>query len=73
MAQTIGLDVKAFNTCLASGKYAAKVEADYQNAVKAGGKGTPNSILVSKDGTLTVVQGAQPYEALKATIDALLQ
>ncbi|MBI4155895.1 MAG: DsbA family protein [Candidatus Zambryskibacteria bacterium] len=73
IAKNVGLDVKAFNACLSSGKYATKVEADYQDAVKAGGRGTPNSILVSKDGTKVTVQGAQPYESLKATIDALLQ
>lgn len=73
IAKTVGLDVTAFNTCLSSGKYADKVEADYQDAVKAGGRGTPNSILVSKDGTKTTVQGAQPYENLKQIIDALLQ
>lgn len=73
IAGKVGLDVKAFNTCLASGKYANLVEAEYQDAVKAGGQGTPNSIIISKDGTKTVVQGAQPYENLKATIDALLQ
>ncbi len=72
IAKDIGLDVKAFNTCLSSGKYADKVQADYDDAVKAGGRGTPNSIIVSKDGTKTVVQGAQPYESVKNIIDALL-
>jgi len=73
IAKDVGLDVKAFNACLSSGKYASLVEADYQDAIKAGGRGTPNSILVSKDGTKTPVQGAQPYESLKAIIDALLK
>lgn len=73
IAKTVGLDVKAFNACLSSGKYAAKVEADYQDAIGAGGKGTPNSILVSKDGTKTVIEGAQPYENVKRVIDALLE
>ncbi|KND48234.1 MAG: Periplasmic thiol:disulfide interchange protein DsbA [Parcubacteria bacterium C7867-006] len=73
IAKKIGLDVTAFNTCLSSGRYAAKVEADYQDAVKAGGRGTPNSIVVSADGTKTVIQGAQSYEAVKAIIDALLK
>ncbi len=73
MAKTLGLDVKAFNTCLSSGKYADKVEADYQDAVKAGALGTPTSILISKDGVKTVVRGAQPYEDLKTIIDATLQ
>ena len=73
IAGKVGLDVKAFNTCLSSGKYAAKVEADYQDAVKAGGRGTPNSIIVSADGTKTVIQGAQSFEAVKGIIDALLK
>ncbi len=72
IAKDVGLDVAVFNTCLSSGKFAAKVQADYDDAVKAGGRGTPNSIIVSKDGTKTVVQGAQPYENIKSIIDALL-
>ncbi len=73
IAKSVGLNVDAFNTCLSSGKYAAKVEADYQDAIKAGGRGTPNSIIISKDGTKTNVEGAQPYENLKNIIDALLK
>jgi protein-disulfide isomerase len=72
IAKDIGLDVTAFNTCLSSGRHAAKVQADYDDAVKAGGRGTPNSIIISKDGTKTVVQGAQPYGNIKNIIDALL-
>jgi protein-disulfide isomerase len=72
MAKSVNLDVSAFNNCLSSGKYAAKVEADYQDAIKAGGRGTPNSIILSKDGTKTPVGGAVPYESLKNIIDALL-
>ncbi len=73
IAGKVGLNVTEFNKCLASGKYADKVEADYQDAVKAGGRGTPNSIVVAKDGTKTVIQGAQSYESVKAIIDALLK
>lgn len=73
MAKTIGLDTKAFNTCLSSGKYKDKVEADYQDAIKSGGKGTPNSILVTKDGLKTPLEGAQPYDRVKSVIDALLK
>jgi protein-disulfide isomerase len=73
MATTVGLDAKAFSSCLSSGRYAAKVEAQYQDAVGTGAQGTPNSILLTSDGTKTVVEGAQPYENLKKIIDALLQ
>lgn len=73
IAKTIGLDVAAFNDCLKSGKYADKVEAHYQDAIRAGGRGTPNSIMVSRDGTKTQIEGAMPYENLKSLIDAHLE
>jgi protein-disulfide isomerase len=47
-AKEAGADVTKFNTCLASGKYAGKVEADFQDGVKAGAQGTPYSVLVLK-------------------------
>jgi protein-disulfide isomerase len=72
IAKSVGLDVTAFNTCLSSGKYANKVDADYQNAILIGGRGTPTSVLIAKDGTKTMVEGAQPYENLKTLIDAML-
>lgn len=72
IAQNVGLDVTAFNTCLSSGKYASKIEADYQDAIKSGGRGTPHSIIIEKDGTKTQVLGAQPFEVLKATLEAML-
>lgn len=72
IAKTVGLDVNAFNTCLSSGKYAAKVQADYTDAIKAGGQGTPYSVLITKDGVKTPISGAESYENVKSTIDALL-
>ncbi len=73
IAKTVGLDVKAFNACLSGGKYAELVEAHYQDAVRSGGRGTPHSIIITKDGMKTPIQGAQPYENIKALIDALLE
>lgn len=73
IAKAVGLDVTAFNTCLSSGKFAAKVQADYDDAIKAGGRGTPYSVLITKDGIKTPISGAESYENVKSTIDALLQ
>lgn len=74
IAKDVGLDVNAFNTCLSSGKFAAKVEADYQDALKAGARGTPYSLIITKkDGTKIPINGAQPYDSLKSTIDLLLK
>ncbi len=72
LAGQVGVDVTAFNKCLDEGRYEDKVRADYNDAVNSGARGTPNSILITKDGTKTVFSGAQPYENLKAVLDALL-
>ncbi len=74
IAKEVGLDVNAFNTCLSSGKFAAKVEAHYQDGLKAGARGTPYSLIITKkDGTKVPINGAQPYDSLKGTLDLLLK
>lgn len=73
IAEGIGLNVDDFNTCLSSGKFTAKVQTDYDDAVKTGGQGTPHTILVTKDGGKLPIEGATSYEGLKGTIDLLLK
>lgn len=46
MAGQIGLNVSQFETCLSSGKYAAKVKDDYNDGIKAGVNGTPHTVLL---------------------------
>jgi protein-disulfide isomerase len=72
IAQAVGLDVNAFNTCLSSGRHAAKIQASIEEATKAGARGTPYSVILSKDGKKTIVNGAEPLDMVKAKIDALL-
>ncbi len=72
IATSIGLDTAAFNSCLSSGRYAPKVEADYQDGVKAGATGTPHSVIITKDGK-TPIDGAKTYDQMKTIIDALLK
>lgn len=73
IAKTVGLDVTAFNTCLSSGKYTEFINNSVAEAIKAGGLGTPYSVIISKDGTKTVINGAEPIAMLKTKIDALLK
>ncbi|HEY4510175.1 MAG TPA: DsbA family protein [Candidatus Paceibacterota bacterium] len=68
IAKDLGLDQKAFENCLSSGKYAEKVEKQYQEGVRLGINGTPGSFV-----NATPVQGAIPYENLKAIIEAEIQ
>ena len=46
IAGYVGLDLKSFTTCLDSGKYAEVVAKSYDEAVAAGGRGTPYTIAL---------------------------
>lgn len=73
IAATVGLNQAAFNECLSSGRYAEFVAGSVTVAVKAGARGTPYSIILTKDGKQVVINGAEPLAAIKAKIDPLLK
>ena len=75
VAKQLGLNVDAFNKCLNEGTYSAKVTASYNEAIAAGGQGTPYVLVMANDvlvpgGNLS---GSQPYDSMRAIIDAVLQ
>jgi len=67
LAVQIGVNTDQFNQCLSSRKYKDKVEADYQEGIKAGVRGTPGSFVNGEP-----LPGAVPYEAVKAVVDQAL-
>ena len=74
IAGAVGLDVNAFNQCMQNGTYAKKVADSYQEALKAGGKGTPY-VLIMVNGQLVPggnLSGAQSYADMRAILDAVL-
>jgi protein-disulfide isomerase len=71
LAVQVGLDAKAFEECLASGRHTAGVTEDLEEVAAAGGRGTPHSILITPDRQIPI-EGAQPYANIKALIDAEL-
>jgi predicted DsbA family dithiol-disulfide isomerase len=71
IAQDIGLDRDDFMECLESGRYAQKVQSHVNQAVAAGGQGTPYSVIVVGDEKIPVSE-AVPYSQLKAIIDSVL-
>lgn len=71
-AVTAGADKTAFETCLSSGKMGEKVTASVNEALKTGGRGTPNSIVIVGDQQL-VINGAQPYDVVKQMIGNLVK
>lgn len=70
IAVDVGLDAKAFGECLSSDRHLARIDADTQEAIKAGGQGTPFSVLLVDDRQIPV-SGALPFEQLKSIIDSL--
>lgn len=77
-AQAIGLDVPAFQTCLDSGKYTAKINASLKQGQQAGVTGTPAFFLgyTQADGAevkaAKFLSGALPFDTFKEHIDKLL-
>ncbi len=73
IAKSIGLDVAQFNSCLASNKYASKIQKSYSDAVSAGAQGTPHIVITGKGGASLTLAGAQPYSSMRSAIDQMLE
>ena len=77
-ARELGLDVSSFQSCLDSGRHAARVERDVAEGSKAGVNGTPSFFLARtspNEGEVRILRaivGAQPFSAFKDAIDGLL-
>jgi len=67
-AADLGLNTSTFNSCLDSGKNAAKIAKQQQEAEAAGITGTPGTFVGSQ-----LVKGAYPIGTFTAIIDGLLK
>lgn len=73
LAQEIGLDEKAFDACLESGRMSARVQEDVVEGGKIGISGTPGNILINNEtGEAIPAAGALPTETLQNIVDSLL-
>ncbi len=70
-AQSAGVNKGQFDLCYNSGKYDETIAADIQEAVAAGARGTPYSMLIVGD-QQGVINGAQPYATVKQMIDTVI-
>ena len=71
-AEQSGVNKSAFETCFASGKHTDKIKESIKEAVAAGGRGTPHTLVLVGNQS-GAINGAQPYEAVKGIIDNLIQ
>lgn len=68
----VGVDRAAFSECFESGRFNADVQADVDDAIETGGRGTPWSIVVAPDGSTYPINGALPQNAIEQLIDGIL-
>lgn len=69
IAESVGVTEESLNACLDDNRHAASVKADSDEAIEAGGSGTPYSLILA-NGRIITVEGAQSFESLKAFIDS---
>ena len=68
-AQAAGLDTGKFTTCLSSGKYAKRVQRDFEEGVTIGVKGTPYTVVWNrKSNKQMAINGAYPYDTVKTVL-----
>jgi predicted DsbA family dithiol-disulfide isomerase len=75
IAEKVGLDMQAFNSCYSSGKYMNDVNQDFSDAKAAGINGTPFFVITYTAGGQTktdTVDGAQAFSAFQQKLDAAL-
>ena len=68
LAKELGVNEAKFKSCLDGGEMQAKVQADQAEGSGYGVQGTPTTFVNG-----TAVEGAAPYEQLKAAIDQALK
>ena len=65
-AERIGLDLKAYDECMMSAKYAGRIQASYDEGVRLGVNGTPTFLIGDR-----LYGGLSNSDALKALVDSL--
>lgn len=68
-ATKLGIDEAAFRSCLTDSAIAQNVGEDFDEAVAAGGRGTPFSVIISANGEFFPFSGALPYEQLQPIVE----
>ncbi len=76
LANSIGLDMTKFNSCMNNNDTATEVNDSMADGVKAGVQGTPSTFVLVKKGSeyqvVAMIDGARPYDFVKAAVDQAL-
>lgn len=68
----LGVSADAYDTCITSGKYDELLAKHTNNAQDLGSRGTPFTVLLTKDGQSLTFAGALPIERVRVLVDRAL-
>jgi protein-disulfide isomerase len=74
-AESIGLDMGKFNSCVSAKTYSSRVDQDAKDGLAAGIQATPSFVLtytVNGQVKTVLIEGAQPFSEFQAKIEAAL-
>lgn len=71
-AAEAGIDTAAFKACTSDRNVTAEVNADLNEAIGTGGRGTPFAVVVTAQGQLIPFSGALSYEQVQGLVDQAL-
>ncbi len=72
IASNLGLDMTDYDKCFSERRFQNKVQEHLDQAVAAGGRGTPYNIIVGEKGNVFPFSGALPFEQVKPLIEQAL-
>jgi predicted DsbA family dithiol-disulfide isomerase len=67
----LGIRVDEFNACMAEGRFADRVNADFEDALQAGAIASPFSIVLIEGREPITIRGSVPYGTLTQIIDSV--
>ncbi len=73
LVTTAGVEQGAFTACFESGEFNANVQADLNDAIETGGRGTPWSIIIGPSGKTYPINGAVQQQVIEQLIDTALK
>lgn len=73
LAEDLGISLSQFSLCLDSKEPADAVQADLEDAINSGGRGTPYSVVINEDGELFPFSGALQYEQVQLIIESAIE
>jgi protein-disulfide isomerase len=66
IVKSIGADMGKYDACMESAKYAGRIQASYDEALKVGISSTPSFVVGGR-----IYSGALPYDDLRKLVDSL--